>query len=235
MHRLSSALGKDRARAEPTQGCWLSRPQALLPRSAPPSLPQGGGSGAMSRQSLTLVPSPSPACFPPEQGRRGGRPARAGGGCWQGRPAAGWAPRAGRQAHSSHLAAQGPLQPPLQEASLPRPASPLPSPVLPGNPLPLPQLGLLAQSPWEPDSSGLGTDSPSLAFSLPLALGREGEDFSSRVATLESQCPAPLAWPRVGSPIYPVIASLEPVSRGRDGPSLPSGGAGRERLAVSQA
>lgn len=72
-----------------------------------------------------LFPSAGPLpglSFP----KRRDSPARAGRGCWRKSLTSGWAP-AREEAHSSHFAAQGRLESPLQEASLSRPAPPLPS------------------------------------------------------------------------------------------------------------
>lgn len=144
---------------------------------------------------------PLPWCLAPPQpvspqrktGVKAGQPGLEGAAGGGARPQAGHGARGGGRTAA--------ILPPRARSSRPCRRPPSPAPPLPSPPrcslatrsTPPPQLGLLAQSPWELDSSGLGTDLPSLAFSLLLALGGGGEDFGSWVATLESQCPAPLA------------------------------------------
>lgn len=166
----------------------------------------------MPRQSLTRVPGPSPASVSPQckAGVKAGQPEL------EEAAARGAGPRAGHRRAGRSAAA---ILPPRARSSRPcrRPPSPIPSLVLRGNPPPHLQLGLLTQSPWEQDSSGLGTDAPSLAFSLPLAFGG-GWALPPRPWCPSVQPLRPV--PGVDSPIYSIPASLEPVSWGRGNTSL---------------
>lgn len=170
VYGLSLFPGKDRARAVPTQGWWSPRPRALFPEA--PERPRAfppRGAGLRGGAQVQRPGSPSPRAEPlPGLRSPGGRQAR--------RPAA---LGTGGEAAQPSCARGGP-----PSCRRPPPSPPLPSPSLP-HPLPpapwqpAPPSSARRSSPWEPDSSGLGTDAPSLASPLPLALGGGGI-FTSR-------------------------------------------------------